>query len=387
MKTKALFITIVTLILTTGILLAEETTAKELSNTRCAAIEIRITTDPKVLPIITHDQENNQYLMTQLMLGNQLPDRISNDLFGQAGRWQDFFEIREVGFPREVGGMHALRMELGVSLDKTYKPAAKEFLEIYLQKLQEQLKSESELGLTIYQQKHQACRMRVSEATAILDNLLQRQNALDNGQGALDKESVRHRIYDHQQKIIENDIQQAMLKKRAEQLIKQISQANMEKEQADAIDTEIDKLNGTREKFARNYMELDNARNRLAAVLDDPQIKKTEDDKMKTRRDETMNKINDVKSSIDAIEDQISKLTAHKRQLRGTAADAIQELNRQLREVTIRQEELELEATVLHGYSPGSLSDSRQYELLEVQIQAARENLHRAIVEADAFKA
>ncbi|MHC4553002.1 MAG: hypothetical protein ACYSUT_09605, partial [Planctomycetota bacterium] len=176
--------------------------------------------------------------------------------------------------------------------------------------------------------------------------------------------------------------QQAVLQKRAEELVKQISQANMENDQADAIDAELTKLQNKREALRAQYKELDRTRNDLSAVLKD-----TQDRDVKSRLDEVMKKLKDIEPSINEIDRQIHQVSLHKSRLRATAAEEIQELNRQFREVTIRQEELEIEEAILYGYGPESLSDSEQYEILEVHIQAVRENLHRAITEADAFKA
>ena len=65
------------------------------------------------------------------------------------------------------------------------------------------------------------------------------------------------------------------------------------------------------------------------------------------------------------------------------SAEDAHELNRQLRETTMQLEELEIKETVLAGYSPGDISSSIEYEMLEVKIEAAKEKLLRAIIARD----
>ena len=75
------------------------------------------------------------------------------------------------------------------------------------------------------------------------------------------------------------------------------------------------------------------------------------------------------------------QLSERRQQLRNEVGEDIRELNRQCREAMIRLDELETEKSVLYGHSPGSISDSMKYEMLEAQIEAAKENLRRALIE------
>ena len=381
MKARNLLMFVLMLV-TAGLLQAEEKAVKEISNTRYARVELRITTDPKVL---THNE------VSSLLFDNTAKGRmpkpfpgmfeVSSEILGQEN-WEPVLRVTGLRNKRIVKGVELSRIKLFVSLDETYEPAAQEFLEAYIDEIKSQLKKEFEIGREIYADKFDQYRNHRHEAEMQFHNLLAQQNQLSDGRGALDKESVRQRIYEHQQKVIGNDMQQAVLQKRAEELVKQISQANMENDQADAIDAELTKLQNKREALRAQYKELDRTRNDLSAVLKD-----TQDRDVKSRLDEVMKKLKDIEPSINEIDGQIHQVSLHKSRLRATAAEEIQELNRQFREVTIRQEELEIEEAILYGYGPESLSDSEQYEILEVHIQAVRENLHRAITEADAFKA
>ncbi|MHC4987570.1 MAG: hypothetical protein ACYTFX_03605, partial [Planctomycetota bacterium] len=82
---------------------------------------------------------------------------------------------------------------------------------------------------------------------------------------------------------------------------------------------------------------------------------------------------------------EINKLSKCEQQLVTRTAGEIQELNKQLRETTTRRGELEIEEHILVSYSPGSLSDSAKYEMLEAKIEAAKENLKRALIEEREF--
>ncbi|MHC5180369.1 MAG: hypothetical protein ACYSOW_00595, partial [Planctomycetota bacterium] len=77
------------------------------------------------------------------------------------------------------------------------------------------------------------------------------------------------------------------------------------------------------------------------------------------------------------------ELSQRLQQLQNQSAEDAHELNRQLRETTMQLEEFEIKEMVLAGYSPGSISSSIEYEMLEVKIEAAKENLRRAIIGSD----
>ena len=77
MKAQNLLITLLTIVLTAGLAQAENKAAEELSNTRYAAVTLRITTDPKVFPMGT--KEDDIHRLTDFI--------FSRDILGSV--WQE----------------------------------------------------------------------------------------------------------------------------------------------------------------------------------------------------------------------------------------------------------------------------------------------------------
>ncbi len=358
MKTKNNVIFLLALIVTAGFTQAEETSEKELSNTHYAEVELRITTDPKVLPILIDGQGAQPHIqpLIDLMIGKQMPENIAKETIGKSN-WDDILEISDTSSPREIGGLQVAQLKLTVSLDDSYKPAAKEFLETYIQKLEEALRRESGHGKRVFEYKLEHYRRQKHEIEMLLEGLLKAQNSLAGESGALDKESVRQRIYEHEQKIIEINIQQSILKKRAESFAMRMHELEIEMKVMEEKDPIIRHLREQMVKQETTFEEL-----RKKAI----ELKRN------------IPSIAESKTLLNETKDNLAK---RKSDIQKALSIKTDELNRQLRETAIQQEELEIHEVVLHGHRPASLSDSMEYEILEVKIAAARESLHRATIE------
>jgi hypothetical protein len=285
-------------------------------------------------------------------------DTVGQEVIG-VDHWNDRIESLIVEHPKEVAGLQTARIQLIVSIPEQYKPAAKEFLEAYIEKLKSALHKEADLARKLHRKKFDVYMQRRHNAEMNLHNLLNTQSGLFGGQGKLDKESVRQRILEHEKAMIENGMQQAILRKRAEEISLQI-QIIEAKTEALSQDDEIVQI--SKDVVMNLEEQLDKQQQSYKSGL----ISSEE---------------------ISLVKDRLlrSKLELSKRleQLQSQSAEDAHELNRQLRETTMQLEELEIKETVLYGYSPGNISNSIEYEMLEVKIEAAKENLRRAIIGSD----
>lgn len=372
MKARYFLMFVLTLMLTAGLLQADEEAVEELSNTNYAEVELRITTDPKVL---SYDSVSDMlFFPTPNGKGPKTFPGVleaSNDILGQLN-WQSILRVNEIGYMRIVSGMHTARLKLTVSLNDEYRQAAKEFLEAYIHNLEVQLKKEYEFGREIYAGKFGQYQKQREETEMQLRGLLKQQNKLSGGRGPLDKESVRLRIYEHEQKIIENSIQREILMRRAAMLSKSIGQFD-ENENAKAAIGEDPIIRQMKERLQQQKTKLESMVKKLESIAE--------------RERETLELRNQIAETRTLIAKSETDLGLRQQEIEEVFSHEVDRLKQQLRETTVQLEELTIESDILQGSGPGSLSDSEQYEILEVQIQAARENLHRAIVEADAFRA
>ncbi|MHC5146403.1 MAG: hypothetical protein ACYSOK_04810, partial [Planctomycetota bacterium] len=368
MKAKNLLISLLAIVFTAGIGQAEDKPAEELSNTRQAAVTLRITTDPKLFPMGTEEHSIgrllNQNAAEQLStvdwdkLHSGIIDTVGQEVIG-VDHWNDRIESLIVEHPKEVAGLQTARIRLIVSIPEQYKPAAKEFLEAYIEKLKSALHKEADLARKLHRKKFDVYMQRRHNAEMNLHNLLNTQSGLFGGQGKLDKESVRERILEHEKTMIENEMQRAMLRKRAEEISRQI-QIIRAKTEALSQDDEIVQISKDVVMNLEEQLEKQQQSYKSGLISSE---------------------------EISSVKDRLlrSKLELSKRleQLQSQSAEDAHELNRQLRETTMQLEELEIKETILAGYSPGNISSSIEYEMLEVKIEAAKENLRRAIIGSD----
>ena len=365
MKAQNLLFTLLAIVLTAGIVQAEDKPAEELSNTRQAAVTLRITMDPKLFPMGTEEHSIGRLL--DIMFHSGIIDTVGqevigvdhwNDMIESLIHWNDMIESLIVEHPKEVAGLQTARIRLIVSIPEQYKPAEKDFLEAYIEKLKSALQKECDPARKLHRKKLAVYMQRRDEAERYLHGLLSHQ-ANVGGHGKLDKESVRERILEHERARIENDMQQMVLRKRAEEISLQI-QIIEAKTEASSQDDEIVQI--SKDVVMNLEEQLDKQQQAYKSGL----ISSEE---------------------ISSVKDRLlrSKLELSKRleQLQSQSAEDAHELNRQLRETTMQLEELEIKETVLAGYSPGDISSSIEYEMLEVKIEAAKENLRRAIIARD----
>ncbi|MHC4882008.1 MAG: GumC domain-containing protein [Planctomycetota bacterium] len=284
--------------------------------------------------------------------------------------------ISVIETPRDIGGLQTARVKVVVSLWSEEKPAAEELLETYIEKLKGELSKENNFARGLYFNKHQQYAQRTNDAENHLQNLLSQQNNL-GGRGMLDKESVRQRILEHEKAKIENNMQQAILQKRAEELVKQIEEAHRTTDEIASIRDAILGLMSDRDRLRTEYKEIDFKRKQYAE--NDP-------GGSHEKIVELTSKLSELETNINHVKREIDKLSKREQQLESQTAGDIQELNRQLRETTMQLEELNIQEAVLAGYSPGNISDSIEYEMLEVHIEAAKENLRRALIEMREFQ-
>lgn len=373
MKKQTFIFTLLAVVLVAGIVQAEEKTEQELSNTRFAYTDLRITTDPKTFLMGVTDDDTER--LSGIIHSPEVLQSAAKDVLGTSdayGKGQFFHSI--VYIPSQIGGLQVIRVQVSIALKKEHKPAAKEFLETYIEKLRTALQKEYDFACELHRKKLSINMQRRDQAEMNLHNLLDAQSNLAGGKGSLDKESVRQRILEHERAIIENDMQHAMLRKRAEELVKQIEEAHRTTDEIAAIRAAILELTEKRDHLRTEYKNIDFERNQYAE--NDPG-----GSHVKIR--ELTSKLSDLEAKFNQAEREIDKLSKREGQLESQTAGDIQELNRHLRETNIRLEELEIQERILYGYSPGDISDSIEYEMLEVKIEAAKENLRRAIIEQD----
>jgi hypothetical protein len=357
MKIRTLILTLLSVILTEGIVQAEDKPAQELSNTRYAEVELRITTDPQTFPMGT-DEDNVQRLK-DVMFSPEVLGTAWKEIIGTSAH----INISVIETPRDIGGLQTARVKVVVALWSEEKPAAEELLETYIEKLKGELSKEYDFAQSLFVDKHRQYAQRTNYAENRLRDLQRQQNKLPGG--TLDKESVRQRILEHEKAKIENSMQQAILQKREEGLLQQIDDMESETSmmiEKDEIINELERLLVEQKGILEKTLKM-----------------------MEAAREQKRNHPGTfgIKSEINQTK---MHLAERKQQLRNEMGEGISELNRQLRETTMQLEELNLQEAVLAGYSPGNISDSIEYEMLEVQIQAAKENLRRALIEMRGFQ-
>lgn len=365
MKTRNFLIALWVVVLTAGTLQAEE-----LSNTRRAEVTLRITTDTKLFPM--GDKEDGIGRLTDIMFRPEMLEAVWQEVIG-VDHWNDTIEAPVIEHPREVAGLQTARIQLIVTIPEDYKPAAKEFLGAYIKKLESALQKEYNSAQNLHRSKLEIYIQRKQDVEANLHELLRAQSSLGKEHGKLDKESVRQRIIEHKRAKFENALQQAILEKRVEELTQQISirSRTTDTETID-ITMEIKNLQEIRGQAQAEYNKIDLARAQYANKADSQKEMLT----IKNNLSKLENRISDAKTEID-------KLNRQEQKIRYQANEDVRELIKQLRETTMQLEELEIKKRALAHYDPGDISSSIRYEWLEVEIEAAKENLRRAIIQND----
>jgi hypothetical protein len=346
MKMKLFWIGLASVVLSAGVVRAEESAAPEVSNTRTAEVSLKIVTDPRVFPM-----DNNLGNILNLLSAQRINDAGLEVVGASETDW--FHGSTLLDGPKEIGGLQTARIRWSIVLDEKDKPAAKELAENLVKKVKDALNDEYIENFSILERKHDVYSYRIEEAQSRLEDLIAKQNNL--GQGALDKESVRQRMLEHEKARIENEMQMAILDKRSSEIFNHMSD----------IQAKAD------------------------SILNDSKLKELED-RLKQQLSETEANVQlgiSDKELRNRIEESKMQLAERKGLLEQEMAERIRQLAEQHRELLMQVEELKIKHNILRGYNPGSLSDSMQYEVLEVRIDAARETLRRALIEGDEFDA
>jgi hypothetical protein len=373
MKTKAFFILLTATLLTAPLTYADDEPAPQQSNTRWAKVEVTFVTDPQVMPLA--DETN----LLDIVL-SRTESSAEKKIFGKTGIIHKYANVMIAESPITIGGMQRTRLYIDVLLDETQKPIAKEFLEAYIQILKKTLNSESSNARQIFTNKLSRYYQQMEEAEIKLHHLLQSQGKLDGGRGTLDKASVRNRIMEHEKARIENDLQQSILKRRQAELVKLISEANSSRDEAAVLAEHVSQLQEQNRQFIAELRKLDEKR-KSPRLYDISLEKEQTDDTENLSR-----QIAEIEMNIHRIQTEIQKISERKHQIQTRLAEDTQQLNQQLRETTLKLQELDIEERVLAGYGPGSIKSSLEYELLEAKIQAARESLIHTTTQAQAYK-
>jgi hypothetical protein len=365
MNAQKLVISLLSILFVNQIGLPEEEPAQELSNTRYASVEVNIISDPKIYRV------GGEKVM-HIINNSELFEAVWQEVSG-VEHWDNYMNVPFVKQLDETAGMQMVRFGLMLTLPEEYKPAAKEYLQAYIKELQKALRKEYDVVHTLNENKLEVYTKQRVDAESKLHNLLNKQSQLAVGQGPLDKESVRQRILEHERSKIENSLQKSILRKRAEELVKQIDEVHRTTGEIEAIVAAIQELQEKRDRLLTEFNKSDFERNQIAKTNTGSQ-------------DQIVlltSKLSSLETDINRIEREINILNKHEKQLESQTAGDIQELNRLLRETNIKLEELEIQDNVLSGYNPGKISDSIEYEILEVRIEAAKEELRRAILDLD----
>ena len=375
MKTQTLFLALLTVILTAGTVQAENKLPQELSNTRYAYADLRITADPIVFPMGITDNDTER--ISDLLFSQEVLASAAKEILGTSdfdGKNQFLHPAKEI--PIKIGDMQVIRVQLSVALDNKHKPAAKEFLEAYIKKLKEKLIKEYKFARRPYADKLSVYQSYRDRAQQNLQELLEQQNSLAGGRGTLDKESVRQRILENEKVRIENDLQMTILGKRAGEISKQISDAKDETlQRIQEAQGELLKIDKMIDNCDTELKKIKTERDRLVKDNTTPQEKRG---MIEDKLAETVKMYSELTSEKERLG---SVMTVLQSRLKNQSAKDVQGLNKQLRETTMQLEELNIKKSYLYGYSPGSLEDSMQYEMLEVQIEAAKEKLKRVSIE------
>lgn len=357
MKTKLFLIAAAGIVLLAGIARSEEQAPAELSNTRVAIVTLKIVTDPKVVALDDDLSNIINYFTAQRVYG------AGNQVLGDSDtEWYEGIEV--IDRPKEIGGMQVAKFRWGINLSEQDKPAAREVAQAVIQGLRDYLNREYEENRRMYIAKADVYTRRMQEAEERLQQFIGQQNNL--GDGLMDKQTLRHRLAEHEKARIDISMQEAIIKKRAEQLAKNIDQLKAE---ADGLTAELTQYDVP---DAAMIMEMQK-RFEAGQILRTKPLSKEEI--------ETMAKTNVAKQMFEKRTEAETKIKERQRQL----AEEIARLSRMHRDALMELEELDIRKSVLYGWSPGSLSDSSKYELLEVQIDASKENLKRAIIEKEEY--
>ncbi len=385
MKTRKLATILWAVIVMFNAAYAEEEKPQELSNTRFATATIKITTDPQILPMGRQRYEPLAPRLYDLDLGEPATisgpvvgddkevTRLGNildspelfraaerEVFGnnQSGlKMREDFQIALPESPKMVGNLQTIRIKLSVRLGKDLKPAAEEFIDVYVKKLKAEMEKQYKSEMGIFYKRHQQHTIIVSDAEMELKRYLDRQNEL-SGRMPLDKESVLRQRMEHERAAREVGLRQAILEKRAKELSHHLQTTQAEIESRINNDDVLRELRRLVEQQESEFAKIVQAQ-KAGRVTD---------------RD-----VGQIREEL--IRTQI-ELAQRQEELRNEAGrEELAEIERQFRETTMQLEELRIEETILMGTDPGSLSKSAEYEILQVKIDAARENLHDAIRE------
>lgn len=349
MKTKLFVIAIVGIVLT-GLARSGEEAPAELSNTRAADVMLKIITDPQVVRLDDDLSNIRNYFSEGRVYG------AGNRVLG--GSDTDWFKGNEVlESPREIGGMQVAKIGLRIELSEQDKPAAREVAQAVIGGFRDYLDREHEQNRRVYAAKSDVYSRRVEEAEERLGRLIAEQNRL--GDGLMDKNTVRQRLAEQEKARLDTGMQQAIVKRRAENLAKNIDQLRAEADRLEA-DRPVGGVPGVNPDEIRRLME-----------------EQASSGGMRPLDREALERVNRGLESM--------RQAAGDRERQRQLADEIARLSREHRDALMELEELEIRKTVLFGWTPGNLSDSLKYEMIEVQIDAAKENLKRALVEREQF--
>lgn len=314
---------------------------------RYGRIILTVATDPKVLAMPSDEEQ-----VKELLLRNDIVAAAGQDVFGEyRPGWFEGTKLLEK--PKDVGGLQITRLELTVWLDEQYKPAAREFVQAYVQRLSGVLADQHAKQMTFYNARQAEHADRGLKAELQFRELMEQQSALPAG--TLDTESQRRRMQEQNRALAEIAMEQAALKSRVEELSAYINsvQSQPAPVSQDASSQEL------REQLSQLQARLEQQEDEDHA-FDAPVLGA---------------RIADAKI-----------LLAHRKsQLQDQAAEEARQLNQERREAVMQLEELAAKERALAAAVPGSLEQSTQYEILDVKIQAAREALHNALTEADKF--
>lgn len=361
MKTQTFILMLLTIV--SGLLFgADNNAAAEASNTRYASVRIRIITDPQFFEM-EDIQSNIPGQLTNLLLGQEVYRSAVNAVLGDSAR--DLFETDSFSqkfetSPHFIGGLQTTTLFMEIALPQDVKPAAKEFLEVYSGKLRTELKKHYEFGRDLFERKLIQYDRFTHDAENRLRELQHQQDELGGGM-PVEMHAVRERIQAYQQAIREKQMQEAVLTRQSEEIARQIDLIRHEAE----IKKQDDEIN-------RSLSEI---------------IKKLEEEyqRVKLRLDAGAAAPEELDSAKEQILQAKIQIMRRKEEIERNLQQNIYEMNNRLREITLQLEQIRIEEAVLHGTSPGSLSESRDFEILQVRIEAAKENLHNVLMEKSEY--
>ena len=356
MKTQRIAIILITFSLLFAGARAEDKQSSKPSDVRSAEAVLSITTDPQVLPM--GDTEETAYLNLFLdspeVFGNSFPagfgDRVEN------------LAIQPVEPPKLIGGSQIVRIKISFSVKETDLPLAGKFVQTYIDHLKAKLKAQYASGMDIFLSRLQVFTEEVDLAEARLAELQARQNKVADGM-PMDKQSVLQRQMENRRAVTENELQQRIFENRMKEISEQIAEIHDEIQVKIANDEVLRQLQDLLAQQENEFKIIEQANE--TGGLAQSEVARFREKLIRTKIEWAQRK--------EQLRDEGSTIS-------------LRELNRQLQETTMHLQELETQQQVLMGTDPGSLSRGSDYEILEVKINAAKENLHNTIMEKTAYE-